>query len=164
MEVSEDRGIESQGVCFDLVDGKIVLAVYKNLPGIKRHLAGTSFLRAFTIDDWKAINGYLMDAVGDVEETFDGVIKIDSKGKVHPPEAVKVLSDISQLRGGPVFPGKMIPLKKEEEREEEVVKEWQEITNIHSERMDSSVNKTIYPSTPKVSSIPSMTKNYNGEE
>ena len=68
MELSEDRGLESQGVCFDLTDGKIVLSVYKNLPGIKRNLAGTSFLRSFTIDDWKAINGYLMDAVGDVEE------------------------------------------------------------------------------------------------
>ena len=68
MELSEDRGLECQGVCFDLTDGKIVLSVYKNLPGIKRNLAGTSFLRTFTIDDWKAINGYLMDCVGDEKE------------------------------------------------------------------------------------------------
>ncbi|MCH7756700.1 hypothetical protein IIC45_01270, partial [Patescibacteria group bacterium] len=101
MELSEDRGLECQGVCFNFVDGKIVLSVYQNLPGIKRNLAGTTFLRAFTIDDWKAINRYLRDAVGDIEETYDGVIEIDSEGKVHPPEAVKVLSDISQLRGGP---------------------------------------------------------------
>ena len=73
MEVSEDRGIESQGVCFNLVDGKIVLAVYQNLPGIKRNLAGTTFLRAFTIDDWLAVNGYLRSLLGndddmDIEE------------------------------------------------------------------------------------------------
>ena len=68
MELSEDRGIECQGVCFDFIDGKIVLSVYQNLPGIKRHLAGTTFLKAFTIDDWKAVNGYLMDAVGDDED------------------------------------------------------------------------------------------------
>ena len=124
MELSEDRGLECQGICFDLTDGKIVLSVYKNLPGIKRNLAGTSFLRSFTIDDWKAINGYLMDAVSDSEE----------------------VSEVPQV----------------EEVEEEV--EEEEISTIHSERRDSSVNKTIYPSTPKVSSIPPMTKNYDGEE
>ena len=98
MEVSEDRGIECQGVCFNLVDGKIVLAVYQNLPGIKRNLAGTTFLRAFTIDDWLAVNRYLRDMVGDVEETFDGVIEIDSEGKMYPPESEKVLSEIQKLR------------------------------------------------------------------
>ncbi|MEK0326039.1 MAG: hypothetical protein QQN63_10085 [Nitrosopumilus sp.] len=67
MEVSEDRGIECQGVCFNLVDGKIVLAVYQNLPGIKRDLAGTTFLRAFEIDDWLVVNRFLKDMVGDVE-------------------------------------------------------------------------------------------------
>ena len=71
MELSEDRGLECQGICFVLTDGKIVLSVYKNLPGIRRDLAGTSFLRAFTIDDWKAINGYLMDAVSDSEEVSE---------------------------------------------------------------------------------------------
>ena len=130
MEVSEDRGIESQGVCFDLVDGKIVLAVYKNLPGIKRHLAGTSFLRAFTIDDWKAINGYLMDCVGDVEETFDGVIEIDSEGKVHPPEAEKILSELGKLR----IEGKEEPAQSFSN---------EEIPTIHSERRDLSVSKVI---------------------
>ena len=68
MEVSEDRGIESQGVCFNLVDGKIVLAVYQNLPGIKRDLAGTTFLRAFEIDDWLAVNGYLRNLLGDDDD------------------------------------------------------------------------------------------------
>ena len=93
MELSEDRGIECQGVSFDFIDGKVVLAVYQNLPGIKRHLAGTTFLKAFTIDDWKAVNRYLGDMVGD-----DDVIEIDSEGKVHPPEAVSVLSEIQELR------------------------------------------------------------------
>ena len=115
MEVSEDRGIECQGVCFNLVDGKIVLAVYQNLPGIKRDLAGTTFLRAFEIDDWLAVNRYLKDMVGDDEETSDGVIEIDSEGKVHPPEAEKVLSEIQKLR------------------------EVAEITTIHSERRGLSV-------------------------
>ena len=68
MELSEDRGLECQGVCFNFVDGKIVLSVYQNLPGIKRDLAGTTFLRSFTIDDWLAVNKYLRDAAGDIEE------------------------------------------------------------------------------------------------
>jgi len=112
MEVSEDRGIECQGVCFDFIDGKIVLSIYQNLPGIKRHLAGTTFLKAFTIDDWKAVNRYLMDVIE------PDIIEIDSEGNVHPPEAVSILSGIRKLRD-----------------------EVEEVPTIHSQRTDTSVNK-----------------------
>ena len=94
MEVSEDRGIECQGVCFNLVDGKIVLAVYQDLPGIKRNLAGTTFLRSFTIDDWLAVNRYLRDMVGDVDDM--DVEKEEEEEEVIPFRPIGVPSMTSE--------------------------------------------------------------------
>jgi len=68
--ISWDRGIECQGVCFNYADGEIVLSVYKNLPGVARELAGTSFQRTFSRDEWDAINKYLMKTHDDVEGVF----------------------------------------------------------------------------------------------
>lgn len=76
MDVSEDRGIECRGVCFNYVDGKITLKVYQNLPGITRELAGTTFEKSFSLDEWKDINGYLMGILDRVEGVFDDVIEI----------------------------------------------------------------------------------------
>ena len=93
MECSEDRGIESQGVCFNLVDGKIVLAVYQNLPGIERHLAGTTFLRAFTIDDWEDINGYLRDM--EMREVILGEEEEEDEVLIAQENLVSSTTDIS---------------------------------------------------------------------
>ena len=104
MECSEDRGIESNGLCFNYVDGNVTLTVFKNLPGVARELAGTIFQRAFSPQEWEEINRFLIKTLDKVEGVFndveedDGVIEIDSEGNVHPPEASKVLSEISQLR------------------------------------------------------------------
>lgn len=103
MELSEDRGIECQGVCFNFVDGKIVLSVYQNLPGIKRDLAGTTFLRSFTIDDWLAVNKYLRDAAGDIEEDEEEEVSV-----IHSERR-----DLSVPTGGEIV--------EEKEEEEEVV-------------------------------------------
>lgn len=137
METSEDRGIECKGLCFSYVDGNVILSVYQNLPGIRRDLAGTIFQKTFSGDEWSKINHYLDDSeMRGVILGEDDVIEIDSEGKVHPPEAVKVLSDISQLR------------------KEDIVADLaqEEITTIYSKRIDTSV-----PSTTLLN-IPSMTK------
>ena len=70
MECSKDRGIECKGVYFNYVDGEVILSVYQNLPGIKRELAGTTFRKTFSIDQWGEINHYLMETLDKVEGVF----------------------------------------------------------------------------------------------
>lgn len=70
MECSEDRGIECKGVCFNYVDGEVVLSVYQNLPGIKRELAGTTFRKTFSKGDWGEINNYLIGVFAKAEGVF----------------------------------------------------------------------------------------------
>ena len=70
MEMFEDRGIECRGLCFDYVDGEVILSVYQNLPGIDRELAGTTFRKTFSKDEWGEINKYLIGVVDKAEGVF----------------------------------------------------------------------------------------------
>ena len=70
METSEDRGIECKGLCFDYVDGEVILSVYQNLPGIDRELAGTTFRKTFSKDEWGEINRHLMGTLEMIEEVL----------------------------------------------------------------------------------------------
>ena len=71
METSEDRGIECRGLCFDYVDGEVILSIYQNLPGIDRELAGTTFRKTFSPDEWGEINRHLMRVLDKAEGFFD---------------------------------------------------------------------------------------------
>ena len=119
METSEDRGIECQGVCFSFTEGKIVLAVYQNLPGVRRDLAGTTFLRAFTVDDWYEINKYLRKTFDNVEEVLGDVEEEEEE-----EEKVVVTASASSLPS--IMPGKTVPLPKMTGSKEEEGKDGKE--------------------------------------
>lgn len=78
MEVTEDRGIECKGLCFNYVNGSIVIAVYQNLPGIKRELAGTTFQKSFSPSEWEEVNRYLIETLDKAEGVFSDVEEEDS--------------------------------------------------------------------------------------
>ena len=84
MECSEDRGIELNGLCFNYVDGEVVLSVYKNLPGVTRKLAGTIFQRAFSPQEWEEINRFLMKTLDRVEGIFNDVEEDEVVGESSP--------------------------------------------------------------------------------
>ncbi len=105
MELVKGRGICSGNeVYFDYVDGEVVMTMYRDMPGVRMDRRDPNVIKSFSVGQWGEINEYLRETLDDVEGVFsddgveDGVIEIDSKGGVHPPEAVKVLSEIQELR------------------------------------------------------------------
>ena len=140
MELVKGRGICCENeVYFDYVDGEIVMTMYRDVPGVRMDRRAPNVIKSFSINQWEEINRYLRETLDEVEGVFDdrddGVIVIDSEGKVHPPEASKILARIQELRKAeeltePVPPGKV-------ERSLEL---------------------------PKVNSLPSMTKEEEEEE
>ncbi|KKL97075.1 hypothetical protein LCGC14_1838070, partial [marine sediment metagenome] len=103
MELVKGRGICCENeVYFDYVDGEIVMTMYRDVPGVRMDRRAPNVIKSFSINQWEEINGYLRETLDEVEGVFDdrddGVIEIDSEGKVHPPEAEKVLAEIQELR------------------------------------------------------------------
>lgn len=119
MEVSEDRGIECRGISFNYVDGKITLKVYQNLPGISRDLAGVTFEKSFSPNDWGEINSFLM--------------KLHEMTKGFPEDDIEIVRDdedgVDEVRE------LKIPIVGDAAEREDY-----EVTTIHSERIDSSVS------------------------
>ena len=103
MELVKGRGICCENeVYFDYVDGEIVMTMYRDVPGVRMDRRAPNVIKSFSINQWEEINGYLRETLDEVEGVFDdrddGVIVIDSEGKVHPPEASKILARIQELR------------------------------------------------------------------
>ena len=109
METVKGRGICcGNEVYFDYVDGEVVMTMYRDMPGVRMDRRSPNVIKSFSVGQWGDINKYLGETLDKFEGVFsddedvagDDVIEIDSKGGVHPPEAVSILSEIQQLRKG----------------------------------------------------------------
>ncbi len=161
MELVEGRGINCENeVYFDYVDGEIVMTMYRDMAGVRMDRRDPNVIKSFSIDQWEEINGYLREVLDDAEGVCDDgdegdVIKIDSEGKVHPPKAAKILSEMHQLRKEGMEKEEAEGLRKLEEME--VDKAFAPKVRDLPDAADTS-NVEL----PKVNSIPSMTGDGKG--
>ena len=104
MDYVEGRGISNGNEVYFIFDAEndvVVMATYKNAPGVRSDLLQPNIIKTFSKDEWGDINEFLSagrDDYDEDEDEDDDVIEIDSEGKVHPPEGEKVLAEIQELR------------------------------------------------------------------
>ena len=126
MDYVEGRGVTSGNDVYFIYDAEndvVVMAMYKDAPGVRSDRLMPNVIKSFTKDEWGSINEFLGAGAADrdKEEEDDDVIEIDSEGNIHPPEAKELLSGIQQLRKEEVTLPKVnnIPKMTEDDKKEE---------------------------------------------
>ena len=146
MDYVEGRGVTSGNDVYFIYDAEndvVVMAMYKDAPGVRSDRLMPNVIKSFTKDEWGSINEFLLAGADKyeeeeglkkleemkVDESFapkvrdfpSDVIEIDSEGNVHPPEAGELLSGIQQLRKEEVTLPKVnnIPKMTEDDKKEE---------------------------------------------
>ena len=130
MDYVEGRGVTSGNDVYFIYDAEnevVVVRTYRDAPGVRSDRLMPNVVKTFSKDEWIDINKFLSAGAADRDEdefegegvSSDDIIKIDSSGNVHPPEATKVLAEIQQLRkegslpkinnAKAILPGKGLP-------------------------------------------------------
>ena len=69
--------VEGRGVCcgnevyFDYVDGKVVMTMYRDMPGVRSDRLKPNVIKTFVPAQWGEINEYLMGTLDRVEGVFN---------------------------------------------------------------------------------------------
>jgi len=123
LDLVKGRGINCNNeVHFDLVDGFVVMRMYKDLPGVATEDRSPTVIKRFSVEVWQEVNSYLLDVhEGTVKESIVGmelVEGIDDEGKDEQEE--KMSDEIAYAETLPKVSGsgKMPPMTEDKEKED----------------------------------------------
>lgn len=125
MELVKGRGLECNGVCFNYVDGKVVMAMYRELPGVSADVLQPNVSVTFSVDQWGEINKYLRETLDDVEGVFSDDDDDGDEGEEEVEEEESVLNVVSAPSG--ILPKvNSVPKMTEDDKEEIEEKDGEE--------------------------------------
>ncbi len=135
METIEGRGISNDNNVFFIFDAEkdvVVMATYRDVPGVRSDLLKPNIIKTFTKDEWGEINEFLMAGAREEEEK-EGLKKLE------------------EMKIDEAFAPKVMDLPKQDE-----------VSVFHNERIDTSVPITASIAAkditlPKMNNVPSMT-------
>ena len=135
METVEGRGISNGNdvyFIFDAENDVVVMATYRDVPGVRSDLLKPNIVKAFTKDEWGEINEFLMAGAREEEEK-EGLKKLE------------------EMKIDEAFAPKVMDLPKQDE-----------VSVFHNERIDTSVPITASIAAkdvvelPRVNAVPKM--------
>ncbi len=97
MEVIEGRGICCENeVYFDLVDGVVVMTMYRDMPGVPMDRREPNVIKRFSVEMWNEITVHLLGSDDDEEEEAPEVASSLLSMTQGTESAATIMSHISQ--------------------------------------------------------------------
>ena len=128
MEFVEGRGIECNGVCFifDAEMDVVVMAMYRDLPGVRGDLLQPNIEKVFTKIEWGEINDFLLAGASEMEVDDFDEDEDEAKEAESSPLFQQIGPETSKANGIPkmsnaeaILPENKVPAMTKEEMKED---------------------------------------------